>query len=216
MNAELNLAMIDLDLEFTLREKQKECLQTIMNDKGLLAIIPTSGGKTIIGVMACKYSKEIKNMKSCLLAPLVALTTEHVETFQSYGLRTKLDNGENPLPLEEYMRDDFDLVISTYEKMDHIIRSKKRYRDKIFEQLDCIVVDEIHSIEDESRGVNLESFIMSVKYLYPHIKIIGLSATVGNYNEFADWLEVPVIFEDSSNRPVPLEINIFPIYSHSH
>ncbi len=213
------LMELGIDLPFELHDCQKLALQEIMEDKGVLAIFPTGLGKTLIALFASLYSREIKQKKSMLMAPLRALTTEHVETYREYGLRPMIDNGEHPKDIRDYSKGDFDCVISTYEKMDSIIRNYNDYseyqrRDIVFSQLDCIIIDEIHGIEDESRGVNLESFIMSVKFLYPHIKIVGLSATVGNYQEFADWLEIPVIYEPPKGRPVPLEINFIELYEY--
>lgn len=217
---ELWLTELDMELEWDLHEGQKKALQHIMGDSGLLAVLPTGLGKTLISVFASKYSKLIKNKQALLLAPLRALTTEHVATHTEYGLKCMIDNGEHSKGKEDYQFGDFDLVVSTFEKMDSIIRrfnpdadrkGHKQRRDIVFGNFDTIIIDEVHGIEDETRGVNLESFIMSVKKLYPHIKIVALSATIGNKKEFAEWLGVPLIHQPPSDRPVPLELRYISI-----
>ena len=205
------LNQLGIKLPFRLKPGQYRALQKIMQDKAFLAVMPTTLGKTIIAVLQSFYSVKVKHKKAAIIAPYRSLTIEHVETFSQYGLKTLLDNGSHPKNIEDYKYGDYDVVISTTEKLDATIRSfdyskHEQKRDIIFNQLDCLIIDEIHMIEDDNRGVNLESFIMSVKYLYPHIKICGLSATIGNKEDFAEWLNAELIFIPSSERPVPLEI----------
>lgn len=213
------LSDINLVLPFKTFDKyQRDAFQEIVSNKGLLAVLPTSYGKTILAVAAAKYDKNIKEMKTMILAPLRSLTTEHIETMKEYDLKTMIDNGEHSKDVSDYTSKDYDVVISTYEKADAIIRHFKddrqtQRRDIVFRNINTIVIDEIHSVEDSSRGVNLESFIMSVKRLFPHIRIIGLSATIGNYERFAEWLNVPYVHAPSSARPVPLEINFYEVQS---
>lgn len=220
---EILLTELGLSFKFDLHKSQCRALEYIMEDKGLLVVLPTGMGKTILAVMACLKSNKIKNKKCLVMAPLRALTNEHVTTFREYNINTMIDNGEHSKTTEDYERGDFDAVISTFEKMDSIIRTysqaadnrgEPQRRDIVFNQIDTIVIDEIHNIEDSSRGVNLESFILTVRYLYPHIKIIGLSATIGNYKEFAEWLKVPIVYEPPEMRPVPLLKRYREIYSY--
>lgn len=211
------LKQLGIELPYHLKTFQLEALRHIMNDMSFLCVIPTTAGKTILGVLQSVFSTKIKGKKSCFIAPYRSLTIEHVETLSKY-LTPMLDNGSHPKTIEDYIYSKFDVVVSTTEKMDAIIRNfnygrTKQKRDIVFGELDSIIIDEIHGIEDGRRGVNLESFIMSVKYLYPHIKIIGLSATIGNKEEFAEWLGAELVFAPSSERPVPLSISTVPIYS---
>jgi len=216
------LSMLDITLEFDLYDAQVRATSKIMKGEGCLVILPTGMGKTILGVIASKFAKEVAEKKSILLTPLRALTSEHVETFQKYGLQPLMDTGEHRKSVDDYDLGDFDVVISTYEKMDALIRNydvwaedkdMAQKRDRVFDQISHIIIDEIHTVEDNSRGVNLESFIMCLKRLYPHITLIGLSATIGNYKEFAEWMGVDYIYEPAKNRPVPLQINYIELYS---
>jgi len=207
------LTQLNVDLPFKLKDRQEEVLENIMNEKSTLVVLPTSYGKSILFVLQALYSARIKNKKSILLAPLRSLTSEHIDTAREYGLKPMQDDGGHSKTLAEYMYSEYDVVVSTFEKQDSIIRQFdpnkiKQTRDIIYNDIDSVIIDEIHNIEDESRGVNLESYIMTLRYLYPHIKIIALSATIGNKQEFADWLDAELVFAPSSERPVPLDVSV--------
>jgi len=207
------LKQLEIDLPFKLKNRQEEALEHIMNEKSTLVVLPTSYGKSILAVLQALYSARIKKKKCIMLAPLRALTSEHINTMREYGLTPMLDNGEHPKTVAEYMYTDYDVCVSTFEKQDSIIRQfdsrkLKQHRDVVYEQIDAVIIDEIHGIEDDSRGVNLESYIMTLRYLYPHIKILALSATIGNKEEFANWLNAELVYAPASERPVPLEVSM--------
>jgi replicative superfamily II helicase len=216
------LSLLHIDTDFELFKEQIEVVAHIMEDHGVLAVLPTGMGKTILAVIASAYAKYMKRgRKTLFMAPLRALTAEHVDTFSQYGIKALLDNGEHPKAIEDYEKGDYDVVISTFEKMDSIIRQfdERRdiqRRDVVFSQFEFIIIDEIHTVEDENRGVNLESFIMSAKYLYPVNKLMGLSATIGNANYFAQWLGVDLVLASKGSRIVPLIIryNIITAFSY--
>ena len=68
-------------------------------------------------------------------------------------------------------------------------------------ELGCVVYDEIHMINDESRGHVWEQSIMM---LPSHIQMVGLSATLDNPEKFANWLENRGAETNNSNKIVYL------------
>jgi replicative superfamily II helicase len=63
------------------------------------------------------------------------------------------------------------------------------------DELGLIVVDELHMIEDETRGALLELFLTKcyqISHKQPFLQIIGMSATIPNLPEIADWLKAKV------------------------
>lgn len=68
------------------------------------------------------------------------------------------------------------------------------------------MVDEIHLLQDDKRGPTLEVLLSIFKAKYPSLRIIGLSATIGNATEIAAWLEADLIEDDW--RPVILEHHV--------
>jgi helicase len=69
------------------------------------------------------------------------------------------------------------------------------------------VADEVHLINDSSRGPTLEVILARFKQINPDAQIIALSATIKNSSDLADWLEAVHIKSDW--RPVPLKEGIF-------
>ena len=90
------------------------------------------------------------------------------------------------------------VLILTNEKMDSIIRHGAEWIDEI----GLVISDEVHLIGDESRGPTLEMILTQLKLLKAKPQIVGLSATITNSDEIADWLECKLVKNDW--RPVPL------------
>jgi helicase len=102
-----------------------------------------------------------------------------------------------------------DIIITTYEKMDSIIRN---FYDKewIFD-IATIIIDEIHFIGESSRGPRLESLIVRMNEFLQTPQIIGLSATINNPEFFNSWLNKlgnKTILIKSKKRPVTLHYKI--------
>ncbi len=77
------------------------------------------------------------------------------------------------------------------------------------ENLRAVIVDEIHFLDDEDRGTVWEELLI---YLPSRVRILGLSATLSNLEEFADWLsqirDTPVEVVLETERAVPLELRV--------
>ena len=187
-----------------LRPPQKKVLDNGLLDKtkNFLVCIPTASGKTLIGEMAfinnlLNENKEPTGKKAIFIVPLKALATEKFEEFkekyEKYGLKIGISIGDfdSKEDLNKY-----DLIITTSEKLDSLIRHKIDW----LKDVSCVVVDEIHLIGDGERGATLEVVLTILKTL--NLQIIGLSATVGNPGELADWLNAKLIID--TWRPIEL------------
>jgi len=94
-------------------------------------------------------------------------------------------------------------LILTNEKMDSIIRHGAEWIDEI----GLVISDEIHLIGDDSRGPTLEMILTQLKELEHKPQILGLSATITNSNEIANWLGCKLV--DNEWRPVPLSEGVY-------
>jgi helicase len=92
-----------------------------------------------------------------------------------------------------------DVLIMTPERLDLCTR-QWRYHWQWLPQVDVLVVDEIHLLDHPNRGARLEGAIVRMRALNPFARIIGLSATLGNAHELADWLEG--VCHQSTWRPI--------------
>jgi superfamily II RNA helicase len=170
---------------------QKWTVESIVTGNHVLITAPTGSGKTFGGEFALQYFHS-KGKKTIYTSPIKALSNEKFYAFtQKYPhIKIGLITGDiktNP---------EADVLIMTTEillnKLYQIKSTSKPINSSISFDMDiqtelgCVVFDEIHMINDESRGHVWEQSIMS---LPKHIQIVGLSATLDNPEKFASWLE---------------------------
>ena len=96
-----------------------------------------------------------------------------------------------------------DVIIVTSEKFDSLLR----HRVEWLKRVKTVVVDEIHLLNDPSRGPTLEIVLTILKRVLPHAQIVGLSATIGNKEDLAAWLNAELV--EDSWRPVKLEKGVY-------
>lgn len=172
---------------------QKWAIEAIVTGNHVLVCAPTGSGKTLPGEFALDYFFSL-GKKVIYTSPIKALSNQKFYDFtQKYPhIRVGLITGDiktNP---------DADVLIMTTEillnKL-YQIKSKSQlntvassisFEMDIETELGCVVFDEIHMINDASRGHVWEQSIMM---LPQHIQMIGLSATLDNPERFAYWLE---------------------------
>ena len=194
---------------------QVQALQKgLLNKKNQLIVANTSAGKTLIGEMA-GISHVLKNRKFIFTAPLVALASTKFEDFKKFygakfriGLRTGQSRIFNSLAEKKtfykgrYSIKDSDIIVSTYEGLDLLIRAGK----VDFDTIGCIVIDEVQSLADPDRGPTLDCLLAKIRVYARKAQVIALSATIGNPVQFARDLSLTLATFDQ--RPIPLEKHI--------
>ncbi|MEM7818325.1 MAG: DEAD/DEAH box helicase [Candidatus Aenigmatarchaeota archaeon] len=178
-----------------LYEYQKECLR-FLKDSYIISA-PTNSGKTLLAVLSIAKELE-KGNKIIYCVPLVALANEKFEEFKKIFNNYKVAISVGDYDSADNFLAYYDIIITTYEKLDSLIRHEANW---IF-QVGLIVLDEIHLLNDFHRGPTIEFLIMKIKKLIPGIKIVGLSATIKNVREIAEWLKIN--FYETNFRPIPL------------
>ncbi|MFB6083394.1 MAG: DEAD/DEAH box helicase [Halorientalis sp.] len=180
----------------------------VLNGRDQLVVSATATGKTLIGEMAGLDRVLNGEGKMLFLVPLVALANQKHESFQDrygdiadvtirVGASRINDDGNRFSP-------DADIIVGTYEGIDHALRTGKDLGD-----IGTVVIDEVHTLGEEERGHRLDGLISRLKhYTETHqssadTQYIYLSATVGNPGQLAEKLRAQLIeFEE---RPVPIE-----------
>lgn len=178
----------------------------ILNGKSLLMAVPTAAGKTLIAEL-CMVKSILANGGRCLyIAPLKALASEKYNDFKNkyapLGIEVGLAIGDKDSPTQHLNR--YKIIVATAEKVDSLLRSRAQW---LINSLSVAVLDEIHFINDGSRGPTLEILAARLKQLNPNIQILGLSATVSNAQEIAKWLKAELV--SSSWRPIPLKEGVY-------
>lgn len=178
----------------------------VLEGKNLVLAIPTAAGKTLIAELCMLKSILEKNGRCLYVVPLRALASEKYEDFKEkyakLGISVGIATGDFDLPSTYLSR--HQILIATSEKVDSLLRFRAKW---LTETLNVVVLDEIHFLDDASRGPTLEILTSRLKQLNPHIQFLALSATIANVEEIAGWLKSDYV--TSVWRPVPLKEGVF-------
>ncbi len=184
----------------------------LLESKNVVAAIPTASGKTLLAEFAMLKSimNDAHPGKALYIVPLRALASEKYERFRSFetikkssgrGVSTGIATGDFD------SRDDwlgqFDIIVATSEKADSLLRNGSRW----MEEITVVVADEIHLIDSPDRGPTLEIVLAKLRQINPNMQIIALSATIGNADEIAKWLNASLVVSDW--RPIVLKEGVF-------
>jgi pre-mRNA-splicing helicase BRR2 len=202
---------------------QSKCYDAAFNDDGnLLICAPTGSGKTNVAMLTIlrEIGKHrdpetgeinLADFKIIYISPLKALVQEQVGNFgkrlESYGIRVAELTGDRQLTKQQIA--ETQVIVTTPEKWDVITRKATDLSYTNLVRLICI--DEIHLLHDD-RGPVLESIvsrtIRKIERTGDPVRLVGLSATLPNYRDVADFLRVDpqkgLFHFDGSYRPCPL------------
>ena len=181
----------------------------LLDNENLLIVSQTASGKTLIGELA-GIPKAIKHKKMIYLSPLVALANQKYRDFkrdyEDLGLKVVIKVGHNRVKAEDELYiidkpvDDADIIVATYEGLDFILRSGKY---KNLKDVGTVIIDEIHTLENEERGHRLNGLVNRLLTIFPQSQIIGLSATIKNPKVIANEFNLKCV--EYNKRPVKLE-----------
>ena len=182
--------------------------QGVLDGASLLMSVPTAAGKTLIAEL-CMLKSVLHNGGRCLyIAPLKALASEKFEDFKkkysSLGIEVGISIGDFDGEASRRSLNRYQILVATAEKVDSLLRSKAQW---LINALTVVVLDEIHFINDGSRGPTLEILTARIKQMNPNVQFLALSATVKNAEEMAAWLKARLV--QSSWRPIPLKEGVY-------
>jgi len=186
--------------------------QGLLRCENLLVVSATASGKTLVGELA-GIPKAMGCEKFIFLTPLVALANQKYRDFKKryepLGLKVSIKVGMNRVKAKEELKfrnsniKDADIIVGTYEGIDFLLRSG--HSDDL-NTLGCVLIDEIHTLDDEDRGTRLNGMIKRIRNIFSNTQLIALSATVKNPKELASEFNMKLV--EYSGRPVPLERHI--------
>ena len=174
-----------------------------------LVVSATATGKTLIGELAGINRALNGEGKLLFLVPLVALANQTYDDLKrEYGdvLDVTLRVGASRINDSGQQFDpDADVIVGTYEGIDHALRTGKNLGD-----VATVVIDEVHTLKEGERGHRLDGMISRLKSYCRREKIdtqwLYLSATVGNPGWLAERLQATLIeFEE---RPIPIDRHV--------
>ncbi len=172
----------------------------LLKGKNLVLASPTASGKTLVAMLA--IAKKVSEGKKALyVVPLRALASEKYEEFAEFfsGYKVAISTGDYDASDEKLGWND--IIVLTVEKLDSLMRHNISW----LESAGIAVADEVHLINDASRGPTLEIVLTRLKKT--GAQILALSATIKNVSEIAGWLEAEKAA--SAYRPVKLWQGVF-------
>jgi activating signal cointegrator complex subunit 3 len=146
------------------------------------------------------------------LIPMKALANEIINVVKnklsSLKIQIRKYTGDKHLSTIELNRTE--ILVATPEKWD--IATRKSGETSIGSKLVLLILDEINSLQDD-RGPALETIVArtfrQVEQSQTLIRIVGLSATLPNYQKAAAFLKANAFFHfEPEYRPVPLSMNL--------
>ena len=169
-------------------------------DRSVLVAAPTGAGKTLVGEFAIHLAMRRPHDKAFYTTPIKALSNQKFRELQDvYG-------AENVglLTGDTNINGNARIVVMTTE----VLRNMLYADSPALRGLRFVVMDEVHYLADRFRGAVWEEIII---HLPQNVRLVSLSATVSNAEEFGDWLDTvrgdtAVIV--SEIRPVPLEQHV--------
>src|SRR6266702_1401987 len=181
--------------EFDFDDFQVASCGALSAGSGVLVAAPTGSGKTVIGEYAVHLALA-QGRKCFYTTPIKALSNQkYADLVRRYDSRTV-----GLLTGDKSINGDAPVVVMTTE----VLRNMLYTGSLALSGLGYVVLDEVHYLADRSRGAVWEEVII---HLPESVRVVALSATVSNAEEFGEWLDqvrggTEVIVDE--HRPVPL------------
>ena len=184
-----------IEYPFDLDRFQKEAIFHLEQSESVFVAAHTSAGKTVVAEYAIALASR-HHTRAIYTSPIKALSNQKYRDFKDTFGDVGLITGDVQVSPEASC-----LVVTT-----EILRSMLYKGADLIRDVEWVIFDEVHYVNDLERGVVWEEVIIM---LPKHVNLIFLSATVPNTFEFADWVgrtkrkKIWVISTD--HRPTPLE-----------
>ncbi|RLJ22037.1 ATP-dependent helicase [bacterium endosymbiont of Escarpia laminata] len=180
-----------------LRPLQEATIEPILRGEHAILLAPTAGGKTEAAsfpVFSRMLDENWQGLSVLYICPIKALLN-NLEPRLSYygsllGRRAALWHGDvSPSRKAKIAAEPPDILLTTPESLEVMLVSRRIDHQRLFANLKCVVVDEVHAFAGDDRGWHLMYLLERVSCLAGReLQRLGLSATVGNPDELCDWL----------------------------
>ncbi len=187
---------------FSLDDFQLEAIEALSQGHSVVVSAPTGSGKTLIGEYAI-HRALAHGQKVFYTTPLKALSNQKLRDFrEQFGAeRVGLMTGDLTVNREA------SIVVMTTEIFRNMLYAEAEAGDDPLADVEAVVLDECHYMNDSQRGTVWEE---SIIHCPPLVQLVALSATVANAEQLTDWIEAvhgPTRLVMSDFRPVPLQFS---------
>lgn len=197
---------------------QKKAIPSVLSGKDTLILAPTASGKTeaaLIPIFSEILNNHLEPVSVFYVSPLKALINDMHNRIEKWGNHFGLTATKWHGDVDKYQKDKFtknptDFLSTTPESLEVILMNRTSgEKERVFKNIKYILIDEIHYFADSDRGIQLNSLLNRISKYTPNASIIGLSATVGNPELIAEWInpdEPASIIRDTSGRKLQYKV----------
>ncbi|MCL4437896.1 MAG: DEAD/DEAH box helicase [Candidatus Thermoplasmatota archaeon] len=176
-------------------EAQRVAIGRILEGENLLLLSPTGSGKTEAAILPIFHkilTETPQQISTLFITPLRALNRDMLERLLSYGNRLGIRIQVRHSDITQAMRREIttrpaDVLITTPESL-QLMLSGKNLR-KVISSVKYVIVDELHETAQNERGTQFAVALERLRQLCGNFQRIGLSATVGNPEDLALFLD---------------------------
>ena len=182
--------------------QEEGLLAWFSSEQGVLVCAPTGMGKTVIAEAAL-FEALHTGKRAYYTTPLIALTEQKFREMQENAVQWGFSPADIGLVTGNRRENpDARILVVVAEILFNRLLHREQFE---FDDVAAVVMDEFHSFNDRERGIVWE---FTLGLLPPHVRLLLLSATVGNSRQFVQWLRIAhrreVELVESNERRVPL------------
>lgn len=216
-------SLLNRELRFYIHEKGWPSLTKIQNaaikavysnENNLILSAATASGKTEAAFLPAisKISSWDKGVKIVYISPLIALINDQFKRISDMCLDMDIPitswHGEaSKTRKDKLVEKPRGILLITPESIEAMLSGKPEVAQSLFEDVEYIIVDEIHGFLSGNRGLQLKSLLERIlRYTYHTPRMIGLSATLGDLNYdlaksfFNNGLDTNILVDRSANE----------------
>jgi superfamily II RNA helicase len=199
-NLKVDPPEVDTPFQFTLDPFQKHAISAIANNENVLVTAKTGSGKTLVGEFQIYHSLK-KGKRVFYTTPIKSLSNQKFYDLKQLHKSVGIMTGDIKFCPQA------DIVIMTTEILRNLLfkKGEDTLLSLSLQNVDAIVFDEVHYINDAARGKVWEECLTM---LPNHINLVLLSATINQPEDFAGWLgeikKKPIHLISTQYRIVPL------------
>jgi len=186
------------------RESQKEIITDLLENKDVVAILPTGGGKSLL----YQFPATFTNKTTIVVSPLISLMNDQCKYLNSKNIKTVCLNSETSVGFSQYIN--YKIIYTTPEFIIQRLAAFNRIKDSI----GLFAIDEAHCVSQWSHDFR-QSYqkLGLIKNRFPDIPILAVTATATPrvLDEMYEFINIPNAKKYSlGTRRTNLIINVYP------